>query len=377
MVNHSFQMLKSSPMQDGVSLLLFMPHPFFEETAACLRGHDMRHASTYLEADAALKARRPDAVIAASNPEVVSFFETIRAVFPEPSRPLLLLISADFSESSPLADAVLPLAVLPGQVKAMLEMRTRQIEWFNQCQMLTEENEHLKTALREGQKAKSEVEILKNAIVRNVSHELRTPLLQVKSAVSLLAEDVKDTQLIDYATGATARLEMIVKNITMLGGILENEHGPVIVRDTMEYVRRSLRRVWEHRDHTTRIKIDLPTNLPPVLADKQGLSTVLQLLIDNALKFSKDDIEVSARKEGKFITISVRDYGIGIAPDQINRIFDSFYQIDATETRSYGGMGVGLAIVRLILDNHHTRVHVESVLGEGSTFSFTLPMVDF
>lgn len=360
-------------MLNGASILLFMP----SVSEIDLSDFKTQHVTAYQEASEMIQSSLPDVIIAASTPDTNNLFSSIRATVPEPTCPLLLLPPGDNGNCLHLADALLTPAAVNAQIASLLRMRARQIELFRQNQRLAEENQQLKTALLREQKLKSEIEILKNAIVRNVSHELKTPLLQVKSAVSLLAEDVKDTKLIDYATGATARLEALVKNITMLGGSLEISLNPVIIRESVEYARRNLRRIWEHRDQTTRVKIDLPHNLPPVMADKQGLSTVLQLLMDNALKFSKDDIEVFARHENDHVTVFVRDYGIGIAPDQLHAIFDTFYQVDGSSTRRYGGMGIGLALARLILDSHNTRIHVDSVLNQGSTFSFTLPIVDF
>jgi signal transduction histidine kinase len=216
--------------------------------------------------------------------------------------------------------------------------------------------------------------LLKNAIVRNVSHELRTPLLQVKSAVALLAEDVQNNSLADYATNATARLEAIVTNITQLAGSQDIDPNPVIVRECVGYACRNLRRAWEHKGAAERIVTKIADDLPPAFADRQSLSTVMQLLIDNALKFSDDPVEVEAQQVGSRIRITVRDYGIGIAPDKLEAIFDSFYQVDNSSTRRYGGTGVGLAIVRLILDRHGVKIRVNSRPGHGSAFSFELPV---
>jgi signal transduction histidine kinase len=222
--------------------------------------------------------------------------------------------------------------------------------------------------------------LLKNAIVRNVSHELKTPLLQVKSAVALLAEDGENTStLIEYAMGATARLEAAVRNITLLNELLNDSQdaytlSPVLVNEAIQYALRNLRRSWEHKDSIERIEVHLEAGLPPVLADRQALGIVMQLLIDNALKFSQQNVEVLGQRQDDWVLIAVKDYGIGIAPDKIERIFDSFYQIDNSTTRRYGGLGVGLAIVRFILERHKTRIEVESQEGKGSSFSFRLPI---
>lgn len=236
----------------------------------------------------------------------------------------------------------------------------------------------LQGQIEQQHRSSDEIEVLKNAIVRNVSHELRTPLLQVKSAVSLIAEDVSDQKLVSFAENAMARLETLVKNITMYGQSLDIRLGPIILRDSVEYARRNLGRIWERRSEADRIQLKIADRLPPVLADKQGLSTVMQLLMDNALKFSgkEQPIEVIGCLREDHIYIAVRDYGIGIAPDKIQDIFESFYQIDYSTTRRYGGMGIGLALVKLILEHHNTQINVDSELGKGSTFWFLLPCVN-
>ena len=122
-------------------------------------------------------------------------------------------------------------------------------------------------------------------------------------------------------------------------------------------------------------KLKFKKNLPPALVDKQGLTTVLQLLIDNALKFSKDEILVWAEQIDGQLLISVEDYGIGIEEEQLETIFDTFYQVDGSPTRRYGGSGIGLAIVRLILEHHDTQIEVDSRVNEGSVFSFKLSLV--
>ena len=110
-----------------------------------------------------------------------------------------------------------------------------------------------------------------------------------------------------------------------------------------------------------------------MLCDKQRLTIAIQLLLDNALKFSREKVTVELADNGQAVSIRIRDHGIGISEDQMTHIFEAFYQIDGSSTRRFGGMGIGLAIVRLILDQHCTTIRVESKLGKGSTFAFDLP----
>lgn len=267
--------------------------------------------------------------------------------------------------------------LLASQIKSIIQNYRYQAAAARKLAERDEELRQLQSEVQLLRRNSVEIEVLKNAIVRNVSHELKTPLLQVKSAVSLLAEDLGSSKLIDYATDATARLELLVRNITLLGSSLDINPGPVIVRDAIESARRNLRRIWQRKDETERIVVLLENHLPPVLADKQGLSTVLQLLIDNALKFSKKNVEVCAQHSEDSVELTIRDYGIGIAKDQLDLIFDLFYQVDHSSTRRYGGTGVGLAIVKLILDRHNTKVLVESSENIGSSFSFRLPIIRY
>jgi len=259
----------------------------------------------------------------------------------------------------------------------------QQIAHFHQKKIdqLQKHIEHIRKLEHDLSRQKEQtdqVEILKEAIVRNVSHELKTPLLHVKSAVSLMAEDVgKENKLIRYAENATARLETLVTNITMFGSSLDLNLSPVIARDAVEYAHRNLLRSWESKEQAKRIRLYIDDDLPPVLADRQGLSTILQLLLDNALKFSDGTIEVHVHQIEDTIEFAVRDYGIGIHPNNLKSIFESFYQIDPSSTRRYGGTGVGLALVKLLIEKHQSEIKVDSKLDEGSKFSFRLQIAHF
>ncbi|MCU0497912.1 MAG: HAMP domain-containing histidine kinase [Anaerolineae bacterium] len=357
-------------------LLITNTSPINYETE--LNNYYWGHAASLEEAKEFILEYQPDVVLAPPSLQTDQLFEVIRRNGNTPLRPLLITIT-DTPTHVVYADAQVMPDLLSFQLDPLIKLRAENIRFYYEQQLLQEEVTRLKNDLKAERRIKNELEILKNAIIRNVSHELNTPLLQVKSAVAMLKDkeksDEQDQQLVEFAIGATTRLETLVKNITMLGGSLEYNPGPIILRDTVEAARRNLRRVWEHRDQTQRIKINLPNTLPPVLGDKQGITTVFQLLIDNALKFSKDEVTIDATVTSDTISVYVRDTGIGIAQDQLEAIFDLFYQVDSSSTRRYGGMGVGLAIVRLILDHHGSEIQVESQVGKGSLFSFHLSII--
>lgn len=280
-------------------------------------------------------------------------------------------------------DMILPIQsyqLLEMQLQAILNLHTRNRTLSQRNSQLETQNAQLNETLSRSQRVASEINLLKDAIVSTVSHELKTPLLQVKSSVALLGENAGNTDLLlQYAQVAVTRLEAVINNIVRLAESLnmDSQHlGPVLIRESIDYAIRNLRRSWEHKDDTERIRIDLPKSLPPVQAYKQGLAIALQMLLDNALKFSDGPVIISAHKVGHQIHFSVTDNGIGIPKNKIGQIFDSFYQVDATSTRQRGGIGVGLAIVRYIMERHNSRIEVDSQEGKGSTFSFTLPIAE-
>lgn len=379
-----FIMVSDSQISTPSIVLLETETPTWAESIQSYltdHGYELSIISSDLAKELIEAGKSPDAILSLSQQDGLAFFRVIREKEDDNTRPVLVLVTDGAIENFPheIADIVLPPNpnYIDHQLKSILRLRLENAKLRQENAQLSGKFDTLKTESDQQKRSINEIEILKNAIVRNVSHELKTPLLQVKSAVSLLAEDAKDQELIEYAKNATARLETLVKNITLLGSSLDVHPGPVIIRDAMEYAKRNLGRVWEHRQDISRISIDLESGIPPVEADKQGLNTILQLLMDNALKFSQGKVEVSAKRDGNHVKFTIRDHGIGIAQDELDKIFEIFYQVDASSTRRYGGTGVGLAIVRLILDRHNTFISVNSTQGEGSTFSFVLPIISF
>jgi signal transduction histidine kinase len=132
----------------------------------------------------------------------------------------------------------------------------------------------------------------------------------------------------------------------------------------------------ELEDHT--ITVNLPDKLRPIQADAEKVGLVLSNLLSNAIKFTPEGgrIEVTAQDFIKGILISVRDNGVGIAPEDQERIFERFYQVRPEHMAGHGGMGLGLTIVKHLVELHQGQVWVESEKGRGSTFFFTLPRLE-
>jgi signal transduction histidine kinase len=122
--------------------------------------------------------------------------------------------------------------------------------------------------------------------------------------------------------------------------------------------------------------IEAPDGLPLVYADADRIRQVLSNLLSNAVKYSPQGgrVHVEARREGAYMLVWVSDQGIGMTPDNMRRLFTKFYRVDNAETRRIGGSGLGLALIKEIIEAHKGRVWVESELGQGSTFFFTLPV---
>lgn len=226
-----------------------------------------------------------------------------------------------------------------------------------------------------------ELDRLKSEFITNVAHELRTPVLHVKGTVTLLADGALGELTPEQAHGvhvaeeATEQLERVVEDIVDFGNMQDRPLtlAPVPVYDVCQNAVETLMARAARRGITVRATV--PFELPPVLADGAALSRVIRHLLDNAIKFSplNSEVQLVAERRGDRVRIAVSDHGPGIPADERERIFAVFYQSDGSATRRAGGMGLGLALVSKLLKAHHTRIELESELGQGSTFSFELP----
>ncbi|HET90155.1 MAG TPA: GAF domain-containing sensor histidine kinase [Chloroflexi bacterium] len=222
---------------------------------------------------------------------------------------------------------------------------------------------------------------LKDEIVQNISHELRTPLTFVKSYVELLLDEnagpLTDEQ--------KSYLEIVIEKTTvvtrLVGDImsLQQAEQPLYKREPLSLTAVANRAMQgcaatAHQLGLTLVS-DFPDDLCLVSGDEDRLLQVFDNLLGNAIKFSPDGgkIGVTVKDAGNMVQASVSDQGIGIPQDEQSRIFERFYQINGSARRRFGGAGLGLAIVKRILEAHDGKVWVESQVGAGSTFYFTVP----
>jgi light-regulated signal transduction histidine kinase (bacteriophytochrome) len=209
------------------------------------------------------------------------------------------------------------------------------------------------------------------------SHDLQEPLRMVASYTQLLARRYRDKldddarEFIDYAVDGVQRMQGLISDLLAYsrvgsrGGTLVRTDLQAVLARTLDVLRTAI------EESGAQVTYD---PLPTVAADPVQMGQVLQNLVGNALKFRGPEpprVHVGARREGGEWIISVRDNGIGIEPQYVQRIFVIFQRL---HTRAeYEGTGIGLAICKKIVERHGGRIWVESTPGGGSTFSFTLP----
>ncbi len=234
-----------------------------------------------------------------------------------------------------------------------------------------------------------EAERAKGELLSNISHELRTPLVPIKGYAELLLRRkvpaAKARQSLGEIVEAADRLELVVQRLLDVAAQdatpVSVRHEPVPVRPLLEsVVNRWKNRVDDRHPITRRTQRDLPD----LMGDRRLLERCLDELVDNAVKFSPagGTVAVTATmtaagangQASPAVQIAVRDHGIGIPPDRLDRIFEDFSQGDSSPTRQFGGLGLGLALVRRIVNAHQGELVCETSPGEGSTFSIVLPV---
>jgi len=226
------------------------------------------------------------------------------------------------------------------------------------------------------------LERVRQDFVANVSHELRTPVASIKGYAETLLEgaledkeNAEDFLKIIYSD--SDRLARLIDDLLDLSkiesGKLKLTLKPTALEPIIKRVVYGLNK--QAKDKSIKIQIDTPLDLPDILADETRVAQVLLNLIDNAIKYteSKGLITISAKEKDKFVQINVSDTGVGIPEKDIPRLFERFYRVDKVRSRELGGTGLGLSIVKHIVQAHGGQVSVQSVLGQGCTFSFTIP----
>jgi signal transduction histidine kinase len=228
-----------------------------------------------------------------------------------------------------------------------------------------------------------EVDKLKDELVQNVSHELRTPLTFIKGYVELLLEEDlgplngSQRESLTIVSDKTNALTRLVSDIIYLQQV-EWESLKFTPQNMREMARLALQSC-EVAAVTAGISLHLQAeaDLPVIPVDRDRINQVFDNLLGNAIKFSPRGgaISIEVQDTGDMIQVGVRDTGVGIPSEKLDKVFDRFYQVDGSATRRFGGAGLGLAIARRIIEAHGGRIWVESEVGQGSAFKFALPKI--
>jgi signal transduction histidine kinase len=223
----------------------------------------------------------------------------------------------------------------------------------------------------------------KSQFLANMSHELRTPLNAILGYTELIIDRIygevppKIAEIVERVDRSGRHLLRLINDVLDLSkieaGALTLSLGEYSMQDVIQTVATSMEPLAAEK--ALRLMVDVPADLPVGRGDERRLVQVLLNLLGNAIKFTEaGEVGVRARVvEGSFL-VSVSDTGPGVPPEHQERIFGEFQQVDASSTRKKGGTGLGLAIAKRIVEMHAGRMWIDSIVGAGSTFSFTVPI---
>jgi signal transduction histidine kinase len=232
----------------------------------------------------------------------------------------------------------------------------------------------------------AELSQMKANFVANISHELRTPLTHIKGYLELMVTDslgpLTDEQrhALQVSQKASDRLENLLEDLIMFSLA---SRGEMSVKQESADIRRMTNLAVKNaslkaEERGVEIHVLTKEQLPSVQCDPEKIMWVLNQLLDNAVKFTPTGgrVVISLKEEStNLIMVSVTDTGIGIAPHLLKEIFEPFHQLDASSTRKVGGTGLGLSLVRQIVEAHGSLLDVNSIEGKGTTFKFPLLVV--
>lgn len=226
----------------------------------------------------------------------------------------------------------------------------------------------------------AEQELARREFLGSVAHELRTPLMTANGYLQILQKGVltgdKLAEVINTVSRNVSQIADLVNDILFLQEIelVLPEFQPV---DMVALCRLVMNRHEERaRSQDIHMKMVGDGQVPQVAGDSKTLERAMMALIDNAIKFSPHggDVQICFTPEEHDLVIAIEDHGIGIAPEAISRVFDRFYHQDQSGNELFGGLGIGLAVTRQVILQHHGTIVAESALGRGSTFTISLPI---
>jgi signal transduction histidine kinase len=232
--------------------------------------------------------------------------------------------------------------------------------------------------LAEAYQKLAEQELARREFLTNIAHELRSPLMVASGNLQILQKGIlKGEQLAAGIDTVTRNVQQIV---TLVNDILFLQEMDLVLPDfqavnmnDVAYIVVGKYAASAH-DHGVSLRLTPNPNLPPVSGDAKSLERALMALVDNAIKFSPrgGDVKINLSANGEKVLVAVEDRGIGITKENLPRIFDRFYHLERSGDDLFGGIGLGLAITRQVIEQHQGSLDVVSTPGKGSTFTLTL-----
>jgi signal transduction histidine kinase len=267
---------------------------------------------------------------------------------------------------------------LPDEGYLALQEADRSLkEVAAEMEALSAENARLNQAVQQANLARSR-------FVSAVTHEIRVPMTSIKGYTDLLRQGVigpvneQQLNFLNTIRNNVERMSTLVSNLSDIShietGRLKLQLADIYLRISLEEALNSLNLKLAEKEQT--LTVDLPANLPPVRADSIRLVQVLHNLLSNAHKYTppKGKIAVHASPTGSFVRVEVSDTGIGIRPEDQSLLFTQFFRSEDPAVREQQGWGLGLCVAKRLVDIMGGEVGVQSQVGEGSTFWFTVPV---
>ncbi len=243
------------------------------------------------------------------------------------------------------------------------------------------ENAHLFQAIQQAYDELKQLDHLKSEFINIAAHELRTPLAILLGYASVMAEE-------EISEVDRSRLDVIIRNAMRLSSLIDDmlnlsylETGQAQLDieevDLSDVIQEAILDTNDMaREKSLNITVNVPVDFPPLITDRRKLDLIVMNLLSNAIKYTPEegDISIKACVDADKALVSVTDTGIGIPPEERDKIFDRFYQVEDSLTRQHGGIGLGLAIVKSFVELCQGHIWVESEVGRGSTFTFDMPI---
>ena len=228
------------------------------------------------------------------------------------------------------------------------------------------------------------IEQIKSQFVSMVAHELKTPLAAVQGFINIILNDslgVDREKQKEYLSRSTVRLKSLTDLVNDLLDIsrmeLKTKQREIEDVDITEALKSTLQFLeFEIKKKEILIDTHIQENLPTIKADVSEITRLFTNLISNAIKYNKESgsIYIIAHQENNYVCIKIRDTGIGMKPEEKDRLFSEFYRAKNEKTRGISGTGLGLSIVKKIVESYYGKIEVESVFGYGTTFTIHLPI---